>query len=219
MGMIALQLFTLLSPVKAQQGMKPFEHLGVGLEVGTVGFGLDVAVPVHSFIVVRGGFNILPFSYSDDYHVNHERNEINSLIRGSEELYNALKAANLPTDAGELSYDIDLDGKLDMLNGKIVADIYPFKKSSFHVIAGLYFGKSKIINLDGHVDPTTMRFLNTVNEVSGEDFGSSISVEDYTITADRNGNINAALKVNGVKPYVGIGFGNSIPKKTCRIPF
>ncbi|MCC8132268.1 MAG: hypothetical protein LIP04_00815 [Tannerellaceae bacterium] len=37
LGMISPQLFIFLFPVNAQQGMKPFEHLGVGLEVGTLG--------------------------------------------------------------------------------------------------------------------------------------------------------------------------------------
>lgn len=212
--------FYFFFPVNAQQGMKPFEHLGVGLEVGTLGAGLDFAVPVHSHLVVRAGFDLLPFKYSDTYNVNHDRNEINQLIWNNPAVESALTAAGLPTNAGDLSDDIDLDGKLNMFNGKVVVDYYPFKKSSFHVIAGLYFGKNRIISLDGSIDKQTYDFLQIINNAFPEEnFGSSITVEDYRIEADRNGHINADLKINSVKPYVGIGFGNSIPKKRVGFHF
>ncbi len=222
LGIIALQLLTLLSPVKAQQGMKPFEHLGVGLEVGTVGVGLDFAVPVHSHLVVRAGFNILPFNYSDDYYVNHDRQKLNDLINSNALLQQELIQQGLGeyTNTDKLPHNIDLDGKLSMLNGKVVVDYYPFKKSSFHVIAGLYFGKSKIVTLDGKVDSNTLKLLNIANTFYPEEgFGSSITVEDYRIEADKNGDINANLQINKVKPYIGIGFGNSIPKKRVGFHF
>ncbi|MCD7975856.1 MAG: hypothetical protein LUG51_01390 [Tannerellaceae bacterium] len=216
-----LLLFSFFGPVKAQQGMKPFEHLGVGLEVGTLGAGLDFAVPVHSHLVVRAGFNILPFSYSDDYYINHDRQRLNDLINDTPEFKQILIDQGLGqyTNTDNLPHDIDLDGKLRMVNGKVVVDYYPFKTSSFHVIAGLYFGKNKIITLDGQVDPNTNKLLGLANSYfPDEEFDSSVTVEDYRIVADDNGNINANLKINSVKPYLGIGFGNSIPKKTGWFP-
>jgi hypothetical protein len=37
--------------------------------------------------------------------------------------------------------------------------------------------------------------------------------DKYTILTDKEGNIKADLKVNTFRPYIGVGFGRSVPRK------
>ena len=39
----------------AEEGL--FNHLSVGLNTGTTGFGIDAAMPVHKLVTVRAGFS------------------------------------------------------------------------------------------------------------------------------------------------------------------
>ena len=41
--------------IHAEDGL--FNHLSVGLNTGTTGFGIDVAMPVHKIVTGRAGFS------------------------------------------------------------------------------------------------------------------------------------------------------------------
>ena len=44
----------------AQKDLRILNHLAVGAEVGTMGVGINVAMPVTPFVDVQAGFTILP---------------------------------------------------------------------------------------------------------------------------------------------------------------
>ena len=46
-----------------------------------------------------------------------------------------------------------------------------------------------------------------------------LTVGDYQLTPDINGNVRATLKSNNFKPYVGLGFGRAVPKKRIGFKF
>ena len=48
--------------------------------------------------------------------------------------------------------------------------------------------------------------------------GSSVMAK-YTIVSDAQGNIDAKVKVNGFKPYIGIGFGRAVPRNRVGVQF
>lgn len=172
-----------------------FNHLSVGLNLGTTGIGLDVAMPVGNYVQVRAGVDFMP---------------------------NIKVKTDLDIDAPQVAgYDIpdnvEVEGKIGFTNGKLLFDVYPFKRSSFHVTAGAYFGSSKIVKAYNKEDGLLMDITKFNNDVEaglipGQD---KIGVElgDYLLEPDENGNVNASIKTASFKPYLGIGFGRAVPKK------
>ena len=121
-------------------------------------------------------------------------------------------------DIGAFKTDqVDLEGKLKMSNFSILFDYYPFSNSSFRVTAGAYIGKSDVVSVT-NTDP----FINLAYAgkagINLSRSGSSMA-EKYVIITDNQGNVQADLKVNSFKPYLGIGFGRSIPRKRIGVQF
>ena len=131
----------------AQRDMKAFEHLAVGLEAGTTGIGLDVAVPLHPHFALRAGIAMFPYSYSTGFDIDFASSEMDNIVNQYPNIKNELKQNGLPTNSSELDTEANLKAKLGLLNGKILVDIYPFRKASFHFVAGLYIGKSKLVSV------------------------------------------------------------------------
>lgn len=156
---------------------KPFSHLSVSLNAGTLGGGLQVAAPLNDYLGLRAGFSLLKFNYNYDYEGMYD-------IR--------LRRDNTHTGTGsEYSYTVPLKAKANMTNGMLLLDYFPFRRSVFHVTAGLLFGTSSILKVSGETD-------------------ERIEVGDIIIEPGADGRVEAALKTNAVKPYVGLGFGRSV---------
>ena len=157
-----------------------FDHLGVGISLGTDGIGFDLATPVTDYAALRAGIAFWPkISYSTDIDINDS---------------NPLIASN-----------VEIKGKLNIFDAKVLADFYPIKTSSLHITAGAYFGQEKLVTASN-----TSPFIKDPSK-----YGKlGLRLGDYRISTDRNGNFEADAKVNSVKPYVGIGFGCAVPKKS-----
>lgn len=95
---------------------------------------------------------------------------------------------------------VDVEAKTGFVNGKLLVDFFPSRNSSFHLTVGAYFGGSKIVEAYNKEDGALSDYRN-------------IYIGDYLITPDDNGNINAQIKTNSFKPYVGLGFGRSVSKR------
>ncbi len=219
----------------AQKEKKPFQHLGVGIEVGTTGIGFQIASPINSQFTLRAGLALFPFTYSTNFDIDYGTNFsqadwngiLNTDVPGYGSIGQILEENHLPT---QLEDDVKLDAKLGLINGKILVDFYPSKKSSFHLTAGLYMGKSKLITVTGYV-PTDIKeisdfldeepYKTAIDEAGYGHFSlnSGIVIGDYTITPDNEGKVDASIKINGVKPYVGFGFGRAVLKKRIGAQF
>lgn len=92
-------------------------------------------------------------------------------------------------NSGDLS--LNVKAKVKLLNGNVLADWFPFEKAPFHLTAGLFLGNTEI-NAAGH---STEAF-----ELGG-----------WLIQPDEMGNIDVKIKGAPVKPYLGLGYGRSIP--------
>ena len=69
-AMAGLAVFLFAMPVQAQEKVTEFgifDHLSLGVTLGTTGVGLDLAAPVTDFLQVRAGYNYLSgFTYKED---------------------------------------------------------------------------------------------------------------------------------------------------------
>ena len=171
--LFALMLLS-ATTVCAQHKVKPFEHLSFSVNAGTLGVGLQVAMPVNQHLSLRTGLMMFKYTYDYDYDQVIEYNH----------------------SGGDYEYDLDIPmkAKANMVNGLLLADVFPFRNKRFHVTGGFYMGTSDII------------------KVTAEYAGRPIEIGDVIIDPDVNGRVAAHLETKGFKPYVGIGFGSSVTK-------
>jgi hypothetical protein len=166
-------MLLMTTTVCAQHEVAPFEHLSVSVNAGTLGAGVQVAVPVHQLLSLRTGLMMFKLPYKYEY--------------DGELTYNGVRAA-FP--------NIDMEAKANMVNGLLLADVFPFPNTRIHVTGGFYIGTPDIVKVNtlGNVDPNRV-----------------IEIGDLMITPV-DGKVSARLKTRGFKPYAGIGFGSSVTK-------
>lgn len=164
-------------------------RIGIGVGVGTEGIGVDVATPLSKYVQARVGVNVMP-------NIN-----INA-------------TADVSADVNGTAYDseIDLKGKFRRTTVDLKFDCYPFpNSSSFFVTAGLSFGGNKLMTISGHSDELAQEIA------MGKKY--NVEIGDYDIPVDENGNVSGSVKVNKVRPYVGMGYGRLIPKRRFAVRF
>jgi hypothetical protein len=118
---------------------------------------------------------------------------------------------------GHYVHEVDLEGKLNMGDFSLMFDWYPWKSSSFRITAGAYIGKSDVVTVTNKEPFMNPEYAGKAG-IDLSRTGSNI-MEKYTIVTDAAGNVDAKLKVNGFKPYIGIGFGRAVPRKSIGLQF
>ncbi len=200
-------LFVNLVTVNAQEcnENKFFNHLSIGVSVGTTGLGIDIAAPLNNYFQVRGGFDMmLNFTVGSSLDI--------SSYSIPEKVYEYID--NIPSS-------IDGEFKTLMKNTKILVDFYPFKRSNFHITAGTYIGSSGILEVYNKEDGSLKSIYDAnilIDEWNKENPNNrieniGIELGKYFLTPDNKGNFNASIKTNSFKPYIGIGFGRAVPRK------
>lgn len=161
-----------------------FDNVSVGLSVGSDGIGFDVAAPVKDIAAVRAGFSFVPtVKVNKDIHLSNKNED------------------------ADFYKDIDIQGKSKIFDGKILIDLYPFKKSSFHLTAGAFFGGSEVAEV-----VNTSPILKHEADYGKKGLLLGSGENEYEVSTDKKGDAVIKLKTNGFKPYVGIGFGRAVQK-------
>ena len=182
-GICALAMMLLAQPVHAQNEIEYgiFDHLGAGVSLGTDGIGLDVAAPLTDYVAFRAGVSFMP-------KIKIKKKDI-----------------HIKDDNATLTDHVDVEGKMNIFDFKLLADFYPFKSSSFHITAGAFIGSEDA----AHVVNTSMFIKDP------EKYGKvALVLGDYHVTTDEDGYAHLDLKVNSFKPYLGFGFGRAVPRKS-----
>jgi len=218
---IALCMMTATVSASAQidtNDKQLFNHIGAGASIGTDGIGFHVATTITPYVQARAGVSIMPKIEANDIEVdmNISDNDVataNQFIR----LYNQMGLGQSIDEINPPS-SLQMAAKINMTNFKLLFDIYPTKASPWRLTVGFYAGKSQLIDawttncenelqaitdyngaVDAHPDIAQQFGLNK--------FG--VEVGDYLI--EPNGRqARGFLKVNGFKPYIGIGSGRAI---------
>ena len=242
--LIACFMFAGISAVSAQEATWVPKNLGVGVGVGTTGIVIDASTTIHNYLGVRFGVNIMPkIKVNKDINLKTERanKQLSQLTGEINELNAKLAAAGMETvdlsryPDGNLPNQMAVQGKFSNTTWHFLIDVYPFGKAhSFHATVGAYFGSSEVITLynreEGFLKP-----INAYNNayLSATDPNVRAVIEqngltmigadmgDYFVTPNpaQNGNVNAYAKVNGFRPYLGVGFGRAVPKNRIGCQF
>ena len=180
-----------------------FNHMSVGLGLGTTGISVDVAAPICPYVAVRAGADILPdIKFRPALDLGFDQ-EIKDFVY---EWFNE-----------RLPDKIDFDGKLKYTAGHLLFDVYPFKNSSFHVTAGAYLGNKELVNMNTLGYEFLLKTIYDYNHSEiREEWGLGkigVKLGNYFLEPDKEGMINATVEVNALRPYIGVGFGRAIPTR------
>ncbi len=170
----------------AQKEPKLFNRLSIGVGASTMGIGIDAATTLNRHFMLRAGVDILPgISFNGDVDVD---------VAGAQQ-YNS---------------EVNLKGDLGRTQGNLLLNYYPFKKSSFFITAGAFFGGSKLISVTGH-SQELQDLYNQYGDMAG------IIIGEYKLPIDKNGNVGGGIEVSNFRPYVGLGFGRIVSDKSFSV--
>ena len=194
-----------ISKIHSPNGM--LNHLAVGLQTGLGGTGIDVAVPLHRIVTVRAG--IVGNSIGD---IKFKAINTASNITQTELVEDdAVKRA-------KMADKVELAIKPRFWNAFVMAEVHPFT-TPFYFSAGLFAGNRTFLHFRNTNDGALESIYDANKKV--EDYNAlfqtnyppvGLKFGDYVFTPDENYNIDVKMRTHAVKPYLGIGFGQSMAR-------
>ena len=161
-----------------------FNSVAIGANIGTTGWGVDLATPIGKYFALRAGVTIMP-NYS-------MTEEVDVTLNGGQYNY-------------EYETSMDIEGSIGRISNEVLLNIYPFTRSSFFLTGGAAFSGDKLIKLKGH--------SAELEELQSKAENAGIEIGDYIIPVDKKGYVSGGIKVSSFRPYLGLGFGRIVPKK------
>ena len=206
-----------------------FNSLSFGIEAGTAGVGIQLAMPlVTDHLVFTAGFNAPALNFSTGFDIDLDMVNDNIV-----EVNNNLRAAGLP-DRVNTRFDdanIGVSSTLNLSTLKAALEYYPFRKSSFHITAGVMYGMnddflsvtgttdkafwSSFKSLQSEVEAFNVKYADEpgyepaeIRPIRGSALGRTFEVREK----DGAGSVEMNLTLPRLRPYAAIGFGRSMPK-------
>lgn len=168
---------------------KHFNQVGLSAGISTMGISLELVTTLSSRFDVRGGINYMP-----------------PLLRISDDI--TVQDDVLRDRVGGYYPDYRVKFKPNLINGHILFDFYPKETSTFRIVAGTYIGRSELRAEGVLVNPETKQRSVLVDQTEG---WPNLIVDGRSVNIDK-GRLDANIRMGGViKPYVGVGFGHTIP--------
>ena len=143
----------------SQKGI--LNHMDVGVNVGTLGLGIDVAMPVGDYVRVRAGYNYMPrFNFHSDFNVETQSGSISNLLSKFGRIDELIAENHIDLDNPALAdYKEMLDKfrnmeardyvtmglKPNVHQFKFLVDVMPFKNNKhWSFTAGFFVGPSNV---------------------------------------------------------------------------
>ena len=114
-----------------------FNHMDIGVTLGTTGVGIEASMPVHDMVRLRTGFNYLP---------RFEVPMTFGIQVGDDPASSASKFAKMASILHDLTGNpvddhVEMIGKAKMWNWNLLVDVYPLKHNKhWRVTAGFFLG-------------------------------------------------------------------------------
>ena len=201
--MTLMLLFTMIGSTFAQNGNAVssqeferglFNHVAVNAGLGLEGFSIGVAAPINDYFEVEAGANFMPgVDIKDKLYVSN--------IEIADGVYTP-NNTRVRVKASFARTTIQLKGF-----------VYPFGgNSKFFVAGGFSLGGKKLLKVTGYSDDLKQfaaqypQYKDEIlRKVSADLGGYDLSLkDDFTLDAD--------IRSNAIRPYLGLGFGRAVPK-------
>ncbi len=213
-----------------------FQSLAFGIEAGTSGVGVELAMPlITDHLVLKAGFNAPSLTVSRNFDISMA--EVNASIAT---VNSNLAAVQLPDRIDVKFNDVDLKvtPTLNLSTVKAMLELYPFRKSSFHLTAGVYYGMegsffsatavtdrafwTEFKSLRSQVDGINEKYKDVPGYTPADISSIKVNLKDRTFEVqekDGAGSLEAAVDLPKFRPYLGLGFGRSVPKRGVGLQF
>ena len=143
-----------------------FNHLDLGVTIGSTGLGIDIASPFGNYVQVRTGFEIMP---RFEMGMNFDIQSFDESGNVTEGRFDRM-ASRLEQFMGyKADSHVRMNGKPTLWNFKLLVDVFPFRNKHWHITGGFHWGPSKI--------------AEAVNDL--EDAPSLVAVNIYNNIYDR----------------------------------
>lgn len=235
---LALSAFMAWGAASAQVA---FHHVGVSIEAGTSGLGANLSIPIiTNHVIFTVGYNFPTLDIRSDFELkgNNISEQMGQAVNAIN-AYNAyahqaglqpIQTAGLQTTFGKTSTEVT--AQLNFTHWKFLLELYPSMRSNFHLTAGIYMSQGRWLDLSGEMDMVewsgfrdVVRAHDQLEAVVKEQKlqdkvkthpavreAAKFSLGDEAFYIDpETGKIDAGITVRRIKPYVGIGFGSSVP--------
>ena len=162
---LALAAIVAMSNAQALQ-MNAFRNVGVGVEAGLMGAGVEVAVPVvTNHLVLVAGVTFPKVTFSTDITLNtgdwnDKIGELNQKVDKLNAKYSQPEYAQYQhphydhveylDPSGEMT--VTADAEINLPAFKTMLEYYPSERSTFHFVAGVMIGKGDFISIHGEPD-------------------------------------------------------------------
>ena len=128
----------------AQMDRQPwdkFNHLNVGVTLGTTGLGVEASMPINNYLWVRSGLSFMPrMEVPMTFEI-----QVGDDPKTSKAKFNRMSSALESFTGKPVSDNVYMTGKAKMWNWNVLFDIYPFQQNlHWRVTAGFFLGPSNV---------------------------------------------------------------------------
>ena len=130
--------------LRAQVDKQPWElfnHLNVGVTLGTTGLGVEASMPLSNYVWVRSGLSFLP-------HVEVPMTfgiQIGDDPEKSKSKFDRMASVLESITGTPVSDEVKMIGKTTMWNWHVLFDVYPFQRNlHWRVTAGFFLGPTNV---------------------------------------------------------------------------
>lgn len=141
--MVATTFTTTIQAQNDKEIFEAFNHLDIGVTMGSTGLGIDIASPFGKYVQVRTGFEIMPrFEKSLHFDIQSFGYNDNGELQTSQFDKMADRLEALTNYRATPS--VEMIGKPTFWNYKLMFDVFPFRNKHWHITAGFHWGPAQI---------------------------------------------------------------------------
>ena len=142
-----------------------FNHMDLGVTLGSTGFGLDITMPAGEYVKLRTGFTYMPHFTKNMHFGVQVGNETDPAEQARR--FNNLADFLEGFTGYRAQSSICMEGKPKFNNFKLLVDVFPFKENKhWHFTAGFYAGRTKIADaINTQADMPSLMAMNIYNSL------------------------------------------------------
>ena len=138
---LALSMASTSISAQQQPDKMLLNHMDIGVNLGTTGLGVDLAMPVGEYVRLRTGFSYMPrIEVPMTFGVQVGQDAATSKTK-----FDKLSKALSSFTGQKVNDEVETTGKPSFANWNVMVDFYPLKNNRhWHVTVGFFLGSSKV---------------------------------------------------------------------------
>lgn len=201
--------------LRAEKGEGIFNHLDIGITLGSTGVGVELSSPIGPMVRMRAGATYIPHftkalhydfqigSYTPDPNLSDKENAIleQKMYQQRFEKLNSLLYSMMSMKVDD---NVTVDGEPSFNNAKILFDVMPFKDKRWHFTAGVYISDRRIAKARNTAEATrSLVALNAYNNMYYKACGDEPMIEYGDIWVYNPEISKKFLNYGEISAYVG----------------